>query len=204
MNVLTTLLSQYSVETIIITVVMLMLSVKFLGELFEWCYQKLRYYFNVKDAQQERHEEIMGKLDNAENMMVNLEKETSNHGKRIEALEAALEKQCQQQEFITHTLDTQICSFTNLEEKIGNLSDQMQDTTRTFIMEKYDKYVNDIGAIDIASLQDIERRFVCYKSAGGDTFVDGLMKKIRELPMITVEQVKEDQISNLKSKIGGC
>lgn len=204
MDALTTLLSHYTLETIIISLVMAVVAIKFLGDLFEWCYQKLRHYFNVKDEQLERHEETINKLDNVEQMMLKFEREANNREERLGNLESGVSKYYDQQELIMNALDKQINSFMQLETQIKNLSDQMQDATRTFIMEKYDKYVNDIGAIDLASLQDIERRFVCYKAAGGDTFVDGLMEKIRELPMITVEQINEEQIHILKNKIGGC
>ena len=87
----------------------------------------------------------------------------------------------------------QIIKLTDLETQVKILNERTQDATRAYIMDKYNHYVVEVGAIDLAALQDLERRFSFYKAAGGDTFIDGMMEEIRELPRVTVEQLAAKQ-----------
>ena len=59
--------------------------------------------------------------------------------------------------------------------------------------------------IDEAALQDIERRYLYYKEAGGDTFIELQMEKLRSLPLVTPEQIAADRkehISKLHTLLG--
>ena len=78
MDAITTLLSQLSIEGIILVIVLFAVAVKFLGELFEYLYNKLKKYFDIKDAKEEQHEEIMNKLNVLETRSVKQE-ERSEH-----------------------------------------------------------------------------------------------------------------------------
>ena len=189
MEVITTLLSQFSVEAIIILVITLVLAIKVVSDLFEWAYNKLKHYFDIKDEQTERHEEIMkefGELKKENKIMY----QDIQHLKELDTKFSNHEQDfCELKKII----DTQIVKFTDLETQVKILNERTQDATRAYIMDKYNHYVVELGAIDLAALQDIERRFSFYKAAGGDTFIDGMMEEIRELPRVTVEQLAAKQ-----------
>lgn len=45
----------------------------------------------------------------------------------------------------------------------------------------------EVKAIDDLNLQSLERRYLYYKAAGGNSFIDGLMEEIRSLPRINAQ-----------------
>lgn len=197
MEAIETLLSQLSVEGIILVVVLFLVSVKFLGELFEYVYTKLKRYFNVKDEQQERHEEIIASLNTLKDDFQEQKEKGVERDARIDKISAQLDEQDRDTEGLRKVLDSQITKFTDMEAQVKTLCERMQDSTRAYIIDKHHHFCYQIHAIDDMSLQDLERRFMYYKAAGGDTFIDSLMEEVRALPRLTVEQMK-NQIG------GGC
>lgn len=175
MDALTTLLTQFSGGTLFLVLVTVAVAIKFLSDLLEWFYKKLKTYFNVKDEKEERHQEILSEI-----------RKIQEENKHFEDLMAAQDRR----------LDA-------LEKQSQILIERMQDSTRAYIMDKHHYFCYQIKAIDDMSLQDLERRFVYYKSAGGDTFIDGMMTDLRELPRITIEQISKNQIQTLKDEMGG-
>ena len=197
MEAIETLLSQLPVEGIILLVVLFLVSVKFLGELFEYVYTKLKRYFNVKDEQQERHEEIIASLNTLKDDFQEQKEKGVERDARIDKISAQLDEQDRDTEGLRKVLDSQIIKFTDMEAQVKTLCERMQDSTRAYIIDKHHHFCYQIHDIDDMSLQDLERRFMYYKAAGGDTFIDSLMEEVRALPRLTVEQMK-NQIG------GGC
>ncbi len=69
-----------------------------------------------------------------------------------------------------------------INEKITILLDSDKDDIKNFITEKHRYYCYVAKWIDDYSLECIEKRFQHYKTEGGNSFIDGFMKDIRELP----------------------
>lgn len=93
----------------------------------------------------------------------------------------------------------------NIENQINLIQNRLQDSTRSYIIDKYHYYVQELGVIDEAALQDIERRYLYYKEAGGDTFIELQMEKLRSLPLVTPEQIAADRkehMSKLHTLLG--
>lgn len=168
MDAITTLFSQYSIESIIITLIAVAVAIKFLGELFDWFSKNLRTYFNVKNEDEEFKTKLLAtvqKIENRQEEQVHIAEERDERlAKRIDDVQAGVDL----------------------------LQERMQDSSRAYIIDKFHHY-RDIGAIDDMGLNDLERRFMYYKSAGGDTFIDGLMAEIRDLPHLSAAQLKELQ-----------
>lgn len=198
MDAITTLLSQFSVEGIILIVVLFLVAVKFVGELFEYCYTKIKRYFDIKDEKEERHEEIMGKLEELEVTIKKQEALAQQRGEQIASLTQQIKDQESKSQVFQKTMDTQIVKFSDFQSQLQNLCDRMQDSTRAYIIDKHHHYCYQIGAIDDMALQDLERRFMYYKAAGGNTFIDSMMEEVRNLPRLTLEQMQENR------KKGGC
>lgn len=171
MEPITALLSQMSIESIILFVVGILLAAKALSEVVDWAYMRLKKYFNVKTKRDENQEEIIERLDR-------IEKRSIERDKKVDSINT----------------------------EIGLIKTRLQDSTRSYIIDKYHYYVQELGVIDEAALQDIERRYLYYKEGGGDSFIELRMEELRQLPVITPEQLSLAQkrtLNNVRSILGG-
>lgn len=189
MDALTTLLSQLSIEGIIIVIVLFAVAVKFLGELFEYLYNKLKKYFDIKDAKEEQHAEIMNKLNSLEQRSVRQEERSNHRQEQVDKMSKQLDEQDRKSADLKKTLENQTKEISSLKSQIGTLTERTQDSTRAYLIDKHHHFCYQIHGIDDMSLQDMERRFMYYKAAGGDTFIDGLMDEVRALPRLTLEHM---------------
>lgn len=190
MNAITTLLSSLSVEGIILIMVLFATSVKFLGELFEWGYGRLKKYFNIKGAQEQQHEEIMRSLGNIDVRLDTQEKSSNLRQEQVDKISNQLESQNRGLSELKHVIDEQSVEVRNMQEQVDVLNERAQDSTRAYLIDKRNRFKK-LGGIDDSSLQDLERRFMYYKAAGGDTFIDNLMQEVRALPHLTAETLSE-------------
>lgn len=189
MDAVTTLLSTMSIEEIILTVILLAVSVKFLGELFEWCYNKLKGYFHLSDVKEERHKEIMESLNNLQRDMKDQKRIGNQQQKQIDKISSQLDGQGKESIALRKALEDQTEEITTLQGWVSTLNERVQDSTRAYLIDRHHHFCYQIKGIDDMSLQDLERRFMYYKVAGGDTFVDALMEDIRALPRITLDNL---------------
>ena len=67
-----------------------------------------------------------------------------------------------------------------------------KDDIKSWITEKHHYFCYDLGYIDDYNLQCIEARYKHYKEEKGNTFIDGFMKDIRALPIVSVIHKKEE------------
>ena len=169
MDTIVALLSQMSFESIFLFILAIIIAAKVLSELFEWAYEKLKKYFNIKDRAEERQEEIIERLDRIESRSI-------DRDKRVQSIE----------------------------ETLSMVQQRLQDSTRSYLIDKYHYYVQELGVIDEAALQDIERRYLYYKNSGGDSFIELRMEEIRNLPIITAEQLsaaRQRSFDNVKTML---
>ena len=162
MEPITALLSQMSIESIILFVLALLVAAKAMSEVMDWAYLKLKKYFNLKSQKEEKMDDVIERLDR-------IEKRSIDRDVRVSSIES----------------------------NIALIQERLQDSTRSYIIDKYHYYVQELGVIDEAALQDIERRYLYYKNAGGDTFIELQMDKLRGLPIVTPEQIAQ----NRKAKV---
>lgn len=196
MDALVTLLSQFSIESIIITLVMFLAAVKVVGELLNWCYEKVKQHFNWKTQEDNRHSELMENFNELKVRNKQNEEENLRRDKLIEKISNQLDEQDRKTADMVKTLTAQTNELTNLKDRVQTLTDRVQDSTKAYIIDKHHHFVYQVKAIDDMSLQELERRFVYYKAAGGNTFIDGLMEEVRDLPKVTVEQMRLNQTTN--------
>ena len=196
MDALVTLLSQFSIESIIITLVMFLAAVKVVGELLNWCYEKIKQHFNWKTQEDNRHSELMENFNELKVRNKQNEEENLRRDKLIEKISNQLDEQDRKTADMVKTLTAQTNELTDLKNRVQTLTDRVQDSTKAYIIDKHHHFVYQVKAIDDMSLQELERRFVYYKAAGGNTFIDGLMEEVRDLPKVTVEQMRLNQTTN--------
>lgn len=70
---------------------------------------------------------------------------------------------------------------TNIKQSVDLLVESDKDDIRAWITDKYHHFM-ELGYIDDFTLDCMERRFKSYKQEGGNTYVDGMMEAIRQLP----------------------
>jgi hypothetical protein len=177
MDSINQLFSQYSIETLIVLVIFLAFSFKFVNELYEYFYNKIKTYFNHQSQKDIKYNEIIDSLNHLKSMIITLQDKIENQSKEI--------KQLQDHEKLT--------------------VERLQENSRSFIIDKHHYFCYEIKAIDDLNLQSMERRYLYYKAAGGNSFIDGLMEEIRELPRVDLSNVQirsAIQTTALSSKEG--
>ena len=158
MSAISDLLTQYSIETIIIFLVAIGVAIKYCAELIGWFYSKLQNYFTGQQTQKDKHVETIDTLN-----------EISQSIKSIDDKLGELNHQVQK-----------------LENDSKITTERLQEQTRSFIIDKHHYYCYQVKAIDDMALQSLERQFLYYVNAGGNTFIENLMAEVRALPKMAL------------------
>lgn len=159
MGMIEQLLSQYSIETLVILVALLGFSIKAMSELWEWFYNKFKEHFSFRTQRDQDHQQLIEQI-----------KELSNGIKATQEEVQILEN-----------------NMTQFSDQMKITTERLQENSRNYIIDKHHYFCYQVKAIDDLSLQSLERRFLYYKAAGGNSFIDGLMEEIRELPRLNFQ-----------------
>lgn len=159
MGMIEQLLSQYSIETLVILVALLGFSIKAMSELWEWFYNKFKEHFSFRTQRDQDHQQLIEQI-----------KELSNDIKATQEEVQILEN-----------------NMTQFSDQMKITTERLQENSRNYIIDKHHYFCYQVKAIDDLSLQSLERRFLYYKAAGGNSFIDGLMEEIRELPRLNFQ-----------------
>lgn len=159
MGMIEQLLSQYSIEALVILVALLGFSIKAMSELWEWFYNKFKEHFSFRTQRDQDHQQLIEQI-----------KELSNGIKATQEEVQILEN-----------------NMTQFSDQMKITTERLQENSRNYIIDKHHYLCYQVKAIDDLSLQSLERRFLYYKAAGGNSFIDGLMEEIRELPKLNFQ-----------------
>lgn len=159
MGMIEQLLSQYSIETLIILIALLGFSIKAMSELWEWFYNKFKEHFSFRTQRDQDHQQLIKEI-----------KELSSDIKATKAEVRQLEN-----------------NMSQFSDQMKITTERLQENARNYIIDKHHYFCYQVKAIDDLSLQSLERRFLYYKAAGGNSFIDGLMEEIRELPRLNFQ-----------------
>lgn len=159
MDMVASLFEQYSIETLILTVIMLGLAVKAVSELIDWFSRKIESHFSGQTAEERHKEDVKQCLEDVREQLKELGQSIGVLTQRMDSLET----------------QTKI----NIE--------RLQENSRSYIIDKHHMFCYEVKGIDDYNLQSIERRYLYYKQAGGDSFIDDLMEEIRELPRLSIQ-----------------
>lgn len=174
MGTIESILSQYSIETIILLIVGIAVAFKFVSELWNWAYGSLKKHFNI---QTEKQQQDIADREKIQELEEKLNTFIDTMYARHDQLEATINQ---------------------LVEKQEHIIDRLQESSRSFIIDKHHYFCYKIKAIDDMNLQSLERRYMYYKSDGGNSFIDQLMEEIRQLPRVNlqyrIEEIKRDGI----------
>ena len=148
MDAVTTLLSNLSVEGIIFVIILFAVSVKFLGELFEYLYTKLKKYFDIKDAKEQRYEEVMKSLDEFKRDNIERRERDKYRDEKVEKISQQLDAQDKGSAELKQGVQNLTAELVELKGKVSILTERTQDSTRAYIIDKHHHFCYQIKAID--------------------------------------------------------
>lgn len=147
------LLKNYSIEEIITFIIILCLSIKGSVSFFDWAKDRLKKSFNEEEEQSKEIESIQDELDEDKENFNTLFQE-------YKELEGSLKE---------------------VVNKVNLLIDSDKDSIKSYITEKHHEFC-DQGWIDDYTMDCIEKRYEHYIEEHGNSFIERLMKELRELP----------------------
>lgn len=162
------LFTQFSIESIILMILGIVVTFKFVSELWDWLYARIKKHFNIQTEKQQQEEQDRKNLKKLEN---NLNIFMDKMYKKYDDLSSTASQLIEQQERTT---------------------ERLQENTRSFIIDKHHYFCYQVKAIDDLNLQSLERRYMYYKADRGDSFIDQLMEEIRQLPRVNLQHRLEE------------
>ena len=154
------LLQQYSIKEIVIFVIVLAAAIKGIISFWDWGVVRLRKIFNKETNEERRQEEINNKLEN-DNRRIN---ELIDSQKELQLL------------------------IEGIATQINALIDSDKDDIKSFIVKEHHHFCYNQGWIDDYSMDVIEKRFKHYQDEGGNSYVEELMRDLRQLEHIPPQQ----------------
>lgn len=168
MNELNDLLSSYPLSELLLLIVGILAAAKTIWSILEYWLQKINIHVGEKYKRQERWSNLDKKIDD---LTVNLDTRIDGVALKIDELK--------QQNEQTHEHQVQ------LDKSLTLVQERLQENSRSYLLDAHHKFCYEFKKIDDLTLQSIERRYLYYKTAGGDTFIDHLMEEIRDLPRVS-------------------
>jgi len=162
---MTDFFTTYDLSQIIVFLFAFMFVVKGSWDLIDYFKTKYKERFN-KDYNKKVQEETLN--EHYKNYI-------QQHTEMLEKYNAIEEKI----EFLTNTVNDRMG---NLETRINALTVSDMHDIKQSIVRAYHYYKDDKGWIDDFSLDTLELRYGDYQLEGGNSYIAGLMKEIRDLP----------------------
>lgn len=163
------LLTSYSLASILVIVVLVVLAIKEGVSLYEF------FHTRISKRYEDKHKEQNERKNKEDDILTKLE-EHIEHSKQLSEKYEELadsfsdfKEECRQ-------------NFIKQEERLDLLTISDMDDIRSWIVKEYHHYVEDQKWIDDFSLDTIEKRYAHYKSEGGNSYIHGLVHELRSLP----------------------
>lgn len=167
------LFGQYNFGDIVIIIILVLMCAKSLGEALSWAYNAIKGKFR-KDSEAEQiideHETIEQKINALSDSMDSLCETVQSIQDEVHAL--SKKQDCFQKKIL------------DMESKQVDLQEQFLYDARAFIIDKYHYHCYVAHQIDEITMDSLENRYATYKSHGGNSFIDGLMDRLRALPLV--------------------
>lgn len=189
MGELNYLLTSYSFEELVLVIIVVLIACKILIEVWNFFYNKLKGYFGVKNTKEQWESNTTKTLSNISDKMDHFEKSAEKRAIRLEKIEKKVDR-LEEYSRITHEQQK------DLDNQMKLVQERLQENTRSFLIDAHHRFCYDVKGIDDQSLQSMERRYLYYKTAGGNSFIDDLMREVRELPRINYATIKDGTVSN--------
>lgn len=149
------LIQKYSITELIFIFTVAGIALKSFITFCEWGHERLNKFFNRDTKEEKQKRIIQNRLDEYDKLLKNLSEDRKE---------------------LQNTLDI-------LNERVNLLIKSDKDDIKAYITREHHYFCYQKGWIDDYSLDCIERRFEHYLEEKGNSFVEGLMEEIRDLPM---------------------
>lgn len=166
-------LMSYPLSEVFLIILSIVIALKFMWSLIDWFLEKFKKAFNVKTAKEKKDQEF-------KDTIFDMAKKIDN--KEIQFTDAILTVRSMISDLKEKIVD--------LEKKEDMTQERIQQDARAYLIDKHKRYMSQ-GCIDVHTLENLEIRYMYYKAAGGNSFVDGLMTDLRMLPKASAEEEKE-------------
>ena len=97
------------------------------------------------------------------------------------------------QKKVLDTLESHNAQIDKMSKAINILIESDKDDIKAWITQQHHYFCYELGYIDDYNLQCIEARYIHYKEEDGNTFIDRFMEDIRNLPVVSVLDKKENK-----------
>lgn len=148
------LLKAYSLQDILIFMVLLAIAIKGAISFFDWAKERIGRVYKKEYAETKTQEDLNAKLQK-ENMSIQ-----------------KLEK----------NQDEMMITMEKLLKKIDALIDSDKDDIKSFLVKEHHYFCYQRGWVDDYSLDCCEKRYKHYVQEGGNSFIEDMMNEIRDLP----------------------
>lgn len=148
------LLKAYSLQDILIFMVLLAIAIKGAISFFDWAKERLGRVYKKEYAETKNQEDLDAKLQQESVAIQKLEKNQAE-------MMATMEK---------------------LSNKIDALIDSDKDDIKSFLVKEHHYFCYQRGWVDDYSLDCCEKRYKHYVQEGGNSFIEDMMNEIRNLP----------------------
>lgn len=190
MDALITLFTQYSAVDVVTVLVLLGIAVKTVSDLYDHIVTKLRRYFRKEQTEEVQQDELFTKLNS-------IDKKLDDLGTKISEVENRMTKNEESMSSLKENICTLDSTVSGLNEQVKKTDEvltlvqgRLQEQTRDRLIELHHRYVYEYGMIDDAGLDAMERTYLQYQAAGGNSFVSTLMQEVRDLPRPALEEKK--------------
>lgn len=148
------LLKAYSLQDILIFMVLLAIAIKGAISFFDWAKERLGCVYKKEYAETKNQEDLDAKLQQESVAIQKLEK---NQAEMMTTME-------------------------KLSNKIDALIDSDKDDIKSFLVKEHHYFCYQRGWVDDYSLDCCEKRYKHYVQEGGNSFIEDMMNEIRNLP----------------------
>ena len=152
------LFANLSPTQVILYAFLIFVAIKEVWGLVDFFRDKVRKKINQEKSEEKDEEKIISSLEKISTELIELTGEFEEHKTNINK------------------------ALNSYQEQLDILIESDRDDIKADIVKQYHYFVENKQWIDDFSLDSIERRYQHYKDEGGNSYVRGLMEKIRQLP----------------------
>lgn len=162
--------TKYSINDIIIFVILLAIAIKALNDFIDWGKEKYEKKFNKDHLALNKQ----AKID--ENYVVSQ--------KQHEEVVAYCKKLDSKMDLIAKTMKEKV---DKLDSRLAQLTESDKHDIKGWIVEKHHHYIKK-GWVDDFTMDTLERRYSDYVAEEGNSYIAGLMNELRALPHFPPEE----------------
>lgn len=152
------LFAQLSLTQIVLYAFLLFVAVKEVWGIVDFFKDKVKKKISKEKEEDKSEEEIVSSLKDIATGLEGLREEFKEHKNNISK------------------------TLISYQDQLDTLIESDRDDIKADIVKQYHYFVDNKKWIDDFSLDTLERRYFHYKEEGGNSYIKGLMEKIRQLP----------------------